>query len=83
VHGAVIGSNVLIGMGSTLMDNAQIPDYTIVGAGSLVLTGAILEPYSIYAGVPARKVKSITAEQAQDMIVRNAQGYLMYKDWYK
>jgi carbonic anhydrase/acetyltransferase-like protein (isoleucine patch superfamily) len=83
IHGATIGSNVLVGMGSTLMDNAQIPDYTIIGAGSLVLSNAVLEPYSVYAGVPAKKVKTITPQQAEEMIVKNAQGYLMYKDWYK
>ena len=83
VHGAVIGSNVLVGMGATLMDNAQIPDFTIVAAGALVLSNAVLESYGIYAGVPAKKVKTITPEQAQEMIVKNAEGYLMYKDWYR
>lgn len=83
IHGAVIGNHVLVGMGATLMDNAQIPDYTIVAAGALVLSNAVLEPYSIYAGVPAKKVKSISPQQAEDMIVRNAKGYLMYKDWYQ
>jgi carbonic anhydrase/acetyltransferase-like protein (isoleucine patch superfamily) len=83
IHGAVIGNNVLVGMGSTLMDNAQIPDFTVIAAGALVLSNAVLEPYSIYAGVPAKKVKSITPEQAEDLIIKNAQGYLTYKDWYK
>ncbi len=83
IHGAVVGNNVLVGMGSTLMDNVTVADNSIIAAGSVVLSKAELEPYSIYAGVPAKKVKTITPEDAEKMIVKNAQGYLMYKDWYK
>ncbi|MGL4957212.1 MAG: gamma carbonic anhydrase family protein [Bacteroidales bacterium] len=82
IHGAQIGNNVLVGMGSTLMDNANIPDNTIVAAGALVLSNAELENMSIYAGVPAKKVKTLNSEDVERMIVRNAKGYLMYKDWY-
>ncbi|MDR3328608.1 MAG: gamma carbonic anhydrase family protein [Prevotellaceae bacterium] len=82
VHGAIVGSRVLVGMGATLMDNAVVPDNTIVAAGALVLSGAQLEPYSIYAGVPAKKVKSLTQEDVERMIVHNAAGYLTYKEWY-
>ncbi|MDR0565947.1 MAG: gamma carbonic anhydrase family protein [Prevotellaceae bacterium] len=83
IHGAVVGSNVLIGMGATLLDNAVIPDNAIVAAGALVLSNARLEPYGVYAGVPAKKVKTLTPEEVQQMIVKNAEGYLMYKEWYK
>jgi carbonic anhydrase/acetyltransferase-like protein (isoleucine patch superfamily) len=82
IHGAIIGNNVLIGMGSTLMDNVKIPDNTLVAAGALVLSNAELEPYGVYAGVPAKKVKTLTEEQVRNMIIRNAEGYLMYKEWY-
>jgi carbonic anhydrase/acetyltransferase-like protein (isoleucine patch superfamily) len=82
IHGAMVGSNVLVGMGATLMDNAVIPDNTIIAAGALVLSNAQLEPYSIYAGVPAKKVKTLTQEDVQQMIIKNAEGYLMYKKWY-
>lgn len=83
IHGAVVGSSVLVGMGATLLDNAVIPDNTIVAAGALVLSNAQLEPYSVYAGVPAKKVKSLSPEEVQQMIVKNAEGYLMYKEWYE
>jgi carbonic anhydrase/acetyltransferase-like protein (isoleucine patch superfamily) len=83
IHGAVIGSKVLVGMGATLMDNAVIPDCTVIAAGALVLSNAQLEPYSVYAGVPAKKVKLLTEEDVDKVIVRNAQGYLKYKEWYK
>lgn len=81
IHGAKVGSNVLIGMGAILMDNAIIPDNTIIAAGALVLSNEVLEP-GVYAGVPAKKVKSID-EKGIEMVKKNAAGYLMYKDWFK
>ena len=81
IHGAKIGSNVLIGMGAILMDNAVIPDNTIIAAGALVLSNAILES-GVYAGIPAKKVKDCD-QTIVDAISKNAEGYLMYKDWFK
>lgn len=81
IHGAKVGSNVLIGMGAILMDNAIIPDNTIIAAGALVLSNEVLEP-GVYAGVPAKKVKSID-EKGIEMVRKNAEGYLMYKEWFK
>lgn len=81
IHGAKIGNNVLVGMGAILMDNVVVPDNTIIAAGAVVLSNSILEP-GIYAGVPAKKVKEGT-EEIGAMAHKNAQGYLMYKEWYK
>ncbi|MDR1055083.1 MAG: gamma carbonic anhydrase family protein [Prevotellaceae bacterium] len=81
IHGAKVGSNVLIGMGAILMDNAVIPDNTIIAAGALVLSNEVLEP-GVYAGVPARKVKD-SDEKVVEMARNNAAGYLMYKEWFK
>ena len=57
VHGCVIDNNVLIGMGSIIMDNARIGSNCIIAAGAVVLENTIVEPGSVYAGVPAKKVK--------------------------
>ena len=81
VHGAKVGNNVLVGMGAILMDNAEIADGSIIAAGAVVLTGEKLE-LGVYAGVPAKKVKDGN-EQITASAHKNAQGYLMYKDWYK
>ena len=82
IHGAVIGDNCLIGMGATVLDNAVVASGCIVAAGALVLSGAKLEPDSVYAGVPARKVKEITPEQREEIILRIARDYRMYASWY-
>lgn len=81
VHGAKVGNNVLVGMGAILMDNAEIADGSIIAAGAVVLTGEKLEP-GVYAGVPAKKVKD-GSEKITEAAHKNAQGYLMYKEWYK
>ena len=80
IHGAKIGNNVLVGMGAILMDNAVIPDNTIIAAGAVVLSNQVLEP-GVYAGVPARKVKD-SSEAVASAAHKNAQGYMLYKEWY-
>ena len=82
IHGAVIGDNCLIGMGATLLDNARIPSGCIIAANALVLSNAQLEPNSVYAGVPAKKVKEVTAEQREKIIRRTAHDYMLYASWY-
>lgn len=57
VHGSTIKDNVMIGIGATVLDNATVNTNTIVAANALILSGSILEPNSIYAGIPAKKVK--------------------------
>jgi len=81
IHGAKIGNNVLVGMGAILMDNTVVPDNTVIGAGAVVLSNQILEP-GVYAGIPAKKVKD-SSEAVAAAAHNNAQGYLLYKDWYK
>lgn len=83
IHGAVIEDGCLIGMGATVLDNAVVASGCIVAAGALVLSGAKLEPNSVYAGVPARKVKEITPEQREEIILRIARDYRMYASWYE
>lgn len=83
IHGAKIEDNVLIGMGATILDHAVIGSNSIIAANSLVLTGTKVEPNSIYAGVPAKKVKDIEPEQTAEMVDKIANNYLMYASWYK
>ena len=80
VHGAKVGNDVLVGMGAILMDNAEIADGSIIAAGAVVLSNEKLEP-GVYAGVPAKKVKD-GSEAITAAAHKNAQGYMMYKDWY-
>jgi len=83
VHGCILKDNVLIGMGATILDHAVIGTNSIVAANALVLSGTVVEPNSVYAGVPAKKVKEIEPNQSKEMIHKIANNYLMYSGWYK
>ena len=83
IHGARIGDNCLIGMGATLLDNAVVPSGCIIAANALVLSNAQLEPNSVYAGVPAKKVKEVTPQQREEIIRRTARDYMLYASWFK
>ena len=82
VHGCTIHDNVLIGMGAIVMDNAVVHSNTIIAAGAVVLENTICETGSIYAGVPAKKVKSISEELVNGQINRIANNYVKYSSWF-
>lgn len=83
IHGAKIEDKCLVGMGATVLDHVVVGTGSIIAANSLVLTGTVIEPGSVYAGTPARRVKSVTPEQVRDIIERTARDYMMYASWYK
>ena len=83
VHGCVIDDNVLVGMGAIVMDHAKIGSNSIIAAGAVVLESTIVEPGSIFAGVPAKKVKNIPQQMISGEINRIANNYVMYAGWFK
>jgi len=82
VHGCTLEDDVLIGMGAIVMDHVVVGTGSIVGAGAVVLENTIIEPYSVYVGNPARKVKDI-GEKGKAEIQRIANNYIKYSGWYK
>jgi gamma-carbonic anhydrase len=82
VHGCIVEDNVLIGMGAIVMDNAVIRKGAVIAAGAVVLQGTDVEANSIYAGVPAKKVKE-AGEEMRVLIERTAKNYPMYAEWFK
>ncbi|MBS3738372.1 gamma carbonic anhydrase family protein [Mesohalobacter halotolerans] len=83
VHGCKIHDNVLIGMGSIVMDNCVIHSNSIIAAGAVVTQNTIVESDSIYAGVPAKKIKDISPELTQGEIDRIAENYVTYSGWFE
>ena len=83
VHGCTVHDNVLIGMGAIVMDNCVIGSNSIIAAGAVVLENTKVEPGSIYAGVPAKKIKDINPELISGEINRIANNYVMYSGWFK
>ncbi|MAZ54534.1 MAG: gamma carbonic anhydrase family protein [Flavobacteriales bacterium] len=82
VHGCTIHDNVLIGMGAVVMDGVLIESNSIIAAGAVVLEGTIVCGGSVYAGVPAKKVKSLSQEQIDSLVNGIANNYVMYSSWF-
>jgi carbonic anhydrase/acetyltransferase-like protein (isoleucine patch superfamily) len=83
VHGCTIKDNVLIGMGSIVMDDCIVESNSIIAAGAVVTKNTIVESGSIYAGVPAKKVKDISQELISGEIDRIADNYVKYSGWFR
>ena len=63
VHSATIGNNVLVGMGSIILDGAVIGDNCIIGAGALVTSGTVIPDNSMVLGMPGKVVKELNPVQ--------------------
>ena len=83
IHGCTIDDNVLVGMGSIIMDNSKIGSNSIIAAGAVVTQNTNISPGSIYAGVPARKIKDVDINLQRYEIERIANNYILYASWYK
>lgn len=83
VHGCTIHDNVLVGMGSIIMDDCVIESNSIIAAGAVLTKGTHVQSGSIYAGMPAKKIKDISQELISGEIDRIANNYIKYAGWYK
>lgn len=83
VHGCVIHDHVLVGMGAIIMDGCVIESHSIIAAGAVITQNTRVESGSIYAGVPAKKVKSIDQSAFAGEIERISNNYVMYASWFK
>ena len=83
VHGCTIHDDVLVGMGSIIMDGCVIESNSIIAAGAVVTQNTIVKSGSIYAGVPAKKVKDISKDLISGEINRIADAYINYSSWFK
>jgi carbonic anhydrase/acetyltransferase-like protein (isoleucine patch superfamily) len=81
LHGAEVGDNSLIGMGTILLNGATIGKNSLVGAGALVTEGKSFPDGSLIVGAPARVVCTLderaaeTIRGAADIYVRRWQQY--------
>jgi len=83
VHGCTIHDNVLIGMGAIVMDRCEVFSNSIIAAGAVLLEGTVVESGTIYAGVPAKKVKELPHETVHSEIDRIANNYVKYSSWFE
>jgi carbonic anhydrase/acetyltransferase-like protein (isoleucine patch superfamily) len=83
VHGCTVEDNVLIGMGAIVMDNCYIESNCIIAAGAVLLENTRVESWSVYAGIPAKKVKTLSPELFKGEVQRIATNYVKYSSWFK
>lgn len=63
LHGCIIGKNVLVGMNSVILDEAEIGENTIIGANSTVKAKAKIPENSLALGSPAKVIRSLEAKE--------------------
>jgi carbonic anhydrase/acetyltransferase-like protein (isoleucine patch superfamily) len=76
LHGCTIENNVLVGMGSTIMDDVIIANDCLVAAGSLITQGKVFPPRSLIMGSPARVVRELTDEEIETWITVASDAYV-------
>ncbi len=74
IHGCSIGDRCLIGMGATVLDNAEIGEECIIGAHTLVPKGMKIPPRSLVIGTPAKIVRPLTEDEIKSL-TDSARGY--------
>jgi len=79
LHGCSIGSRVLVGMGSIVMDGAVVEDHVVIGANSLVPPGKTLASGYLYMGAPAKQVRPLS-EKEMDYFTYSSNNYRKLKD---
>ena len=79
LHGCTLGSRILVGMGSTVMDGAVVEDEVIIGAGSLVPPGKRLSSGYLYVGSPVKQVRALT-DKERAFFSYSAANYVKLKD---
>ncbi|SFB18218.1 MULTISPECIES: gamma carbonic anhydrase family protein [unclassified Bacillus (in: firmicutes)] len=82
LHSCIVKKNALIGMGSIILDNAEIGEGAFIGAGSLVPQGKKIPPNTLAFGRPAKVVRELTPEDILDM-ERISREYAEKAQYYK
>ncbi len=81
LHGCTIGDRVLVGIGVTVLDGAEVPSDVVLGAGTLVPPGKKLESGYLYVGSPCKKARALT-EKEMAFFRYSALNYIKLKNEY-
>lgn len=82
IHGCNIGSNCIVGMGSTILDGAVIGQNCIIGANSLVTSGKQIPEGSLVMGSPAKVIRALSEEEIEG-IKKSVAGYVSLSKDYR
>lgn len=81
LHACTVGNAALIGMGAIVLDDVNIEDFVMIGAGSLVTSGKRLTSGGLYVGNPARRVRELSTKEVE-FLTYSAQQYVRLKNEY-
>lgn len=82
LHSCIIRKKALIGMGSIILDKAEIGEGAFIGAGSLVPPGMKIPPNTLAFGRPAKVVRELTEDDIKEM-KRISREYAEKAQYYK
>ena len=82
VHGCVIENGCLVGMGAILLSGSRIGEGALIAAGALVREGVAVPPRVLFAGVPGKVLRDLTAEESQ-RVAANSLSYVEYTRRYR
>ena len=82
IHGASIGANTVVGMGSVVMNHAKVGANCIIGANSLITERKEFPDNSLIMGSPAKIVRELTEEEIS-VLVFSAKHYIDKSKSYK
>jgi carbonic anhydrase/acetyltransferase-like protein (isoleucine patch superfamily) len=81
LHGCIIRSRVLVGMGAIILDGAEVGSDCVIGAGALVTEGKKIPSGWLALGSPARPVRELTPDE-RAMLLQASENYVKYKNTY-
>jgi carbonic anhydrase/acetyltransferase-like protein (isoleucine patch superfamily) len=79
LHGCTIEDDVLVGMGSVVMNGAVVGEGAVIGAGAVITEGTVVPPRTIAVGVPAR----ILEKDVPPVPRPNVAGYVSLAEAYR
>ena len=81
LHGCRLGNRILVGMGAIVMDNVDVEDDVIIGAGSLVPPNKHLESGYMYVGSPVKRARKLREDELE-FLKKSAGYYVDLKNEY-
>jgi carbonic anhydrase/acetyltransferase-like protein (isoleucine patch superfamily) len=81
LHACTVGNACLVGMGALVLDDVEIEDFVMIGAGAVVTPGKRLESRGLYVGSPARRARELKQSEIE-FLSYSAAHYVKVKDRY-
>ena len=66
LHACHIEDSVLIGMGAIILNGAVIKKGAVIAAGALIKEGTVVDEQTLWAGVPAKCLKTYTTDKVSE-----------------